>query len=111
MAIVKLAEVASKLSKTCTAKDEENSSSWLYVLHKPWHKEISRSGRSVTAKFNMHKKVCYTCKVVVLLSLTYSFFLTLSLASPSSLLQHIKFERRKIHFFSDAFAVVVVVVV
>ena len=47
MAIVKLAEVASKLSKTCTAEEEENSSSWLYVLHKPWHKEISRSGLTV----------------------------------------------------------------
>lgn len=49
MAIVKLAEVASKLSKTCTAEEEENSrsSSWLYVLHKPWRKEISRSGLAV----------------------------------------------------------------
>ena len=43
MAIVKLAEVASKLSKTCTAEEVEISSSWLYVLHKPWRKEISRS--------------------------------------------------------------------
>ena len=47
MAIVKLAEVASKLFKTFTAKEEENSSSWLYVLHEPWHKEISRSGLAV----------------------------------------------------------------
>lgn len=47
MAIVKLAEVASKLSKTCTAEEVEISSSWLYVLHKPWRKEISRSGLAV----------------------------------------------------------------
>ena len=47
MAIVKLAEVASKLSKTCTAEEVEISSSWLYVLHKPWRKEISRSDLAV----------------------------------------------------------------
>lgn len=47
MAIVKLAEVASKLSKTCTAEEVEISSSWLYVLHKPWRKEISRGGLAV----------------------------------------------------------------
>lgn len=53
IAIVKLAEVASKLSKTCTAEEEENSSSWLYHgLHKPWRKEISRSGLAVTVSVN-----------------------------------------------------------
>ena len=67
-----------------------------FIFHKTSHKEISRSGRSVTAK--LCAKRCATHAKLLFCLVELSFSLTFPLASPSSLLQHIKFKRRKIHF-------------